>query len=218
MAATNKLLSVELATYLSAFEPSMDDDLRDLQQNALDEGLPIIGNDVMSFLNFILTLKKPRRVLEIGCCVGFSSLLMARCTQAKILTIDRYPIMISRARENFARLDKHGQIDLIEGDAAVVLPEMVECGEQFDIIFLDAGKGQYNRFFPYCLELLACGGVLLADDVLQGGSVAWELDKIEKRQRTTFRNLNEFLHSAMNTNGLTSAILPIGDGLLVCTK
>ena len=218
MAATSKLIDAELAAYLAAFAPAMDDDLRELQQSAIAEGLPIIGNDVVSFLSVVLALKKPERMLEIGCCIGFSALLMARQAQAEVYTIDRYPVMISRARENFARLDKHGLITLLEGDAAAILPSLAERGEQFDMIFLDAGKGQYNRFFPLCLELLKGGGALLADDVLQGGSVAWDIEKIEKRQRTTFRNLNEFLNDATSMEGLKSAILPIGDGLLVCVK
>jgi len=212
------LVNTELAAYLAAFAPSLDSDLRELQRKAYTEGLPIISNDVVSFLSVVLALKKPQTILEIGCCIGFSALLMARQTQAKITTIDRYPLMINRARENFAKLDKHKQIELIEGDAAIILPELAAAGKRFDMIFLDAGKGQYNRFFPYCMELLTPGGVLLADDVLQGGSVAWDLDKIEKRQRTTHRNLNEFLQNATNTDDLTSTILPIGDGLFVCAR
>ena len=214
------IISGELAAYLTSFAPVLDDDLLNMQQAAYDEGLPIISNDVVSFLRVMLAVKKPMKVLEVGCCIGFSSLLMARYMErgGEVVTIDRYPMMISRAKQNFADMDRHGQIKLIEGDAADILPHLVDSGREFDMIFLDAGKGQYNRLFPFCIKLLAKNGVFLADDVLQGGTVAWDLEKIEKRQRTTHRNLNEFLQAAMGSAELTSVILPIGDGLLVCIK
>ncbi|MCL2171990.1 MAG: class I SAM-dependent methyltransferase, partial [Defluviitaleaceae bacterium] len=170
--ATMGLISLDLAAYLGGVMPPLDGELGELYKFASGQGLPIIGEDVLSFLRVIFVLKKPMRVLEIGCCVGFSALLMAREMGAngRVITIDRYPIMIEMAKENFSKLDKHGQIVLLEGDAAVVLPDLARRGEIFDLIFLDAAKGQYNRLWPWCERLLADGGVFLADDVLQGGT------------------------------------------------
>ena len=214
------MINSELAAFLIDLAMPLDADLDGLYRESAAQGLPIIDRDVVNFIQVLFKLRQPLNVLEIGCCVGFSALLMARMIGqgGKVTTIDRYPLMIERARENFTKYDTLGQIELLEGDAAEILPQLSKEEKQYDLIFLDAGKGQYNRLWEYCYDLMANGGVFLADDVLQGGSVAWEIDKIEKRQRTTHRNLNEFLRTIMNANDLVSTILPIGDGLLVGVK
>ena len=209
-----------LLTYLDGLLPKTKGRLGEIQRLAYDEGLPIISADTACFLSAILTIKRPLRILEIGCAVGFSAALFSQFLQdgGKIITIDRYEYMQQRAKENFAKLGISEKITLIEEDAALTLPKIVESEEKFDFIFMDCAKGQYMRFFPYCLELLAAGGLFVADDVLQSGVISWDFEEIPKRQRTTYRNLREFLDYAMGLNGYYSSILPIGDGLLICAK
>jgi len=136
----------------------------------------------------------------------------------KVTTIDRYEYMINRAKENFDKLGLAGKINLIEEDAGAVLPKLVSYGAKFDFIFMDCSKGQYIHYLPYCLEMLPSGGILAVDDVLQNGDVALEFEQIVKRQRTTYKNMREFLATATSLAGCFSSILPIGDGLLLITK
>ena len=213
-------ISEKLAEYLDGLAPLLPGRLGDFQQSAYDEGLPIISRDVAIFLAAMLAAKRPHNVLEIGCAVGFSAALFAEFLPegGKITTIDRYEYMINRAKQNFAGLGIADKISIIEECASVALPRLSEEGAKFDFIFMDCGKGQYLRFLPYCLKMLASGGLLAADDVLQNGDIALEWAEITKRQRTTYKNMREFLTAAMALDGCYSSILPIGDGLLLVAK
>jgi len=193
--------------------------LQNLQKQAYAENLPIISREVAGFLSILLNIHKPRRILEIGCAVGFSAaLFLETLPNAQITTIERFDYMIVRAKENFDNLGVSDKIRLLERDAAEALPRLVDDGEKFDFVFLDAAKGQYMRFLPYILDLLESGGLFCVDDVMQKGTLMRELNDIPRRQRTTHRNLKEFLDTVMEEGCLKSIILPIGDGLLVSVK
>jgi len=215
-----KTIDERLAGYLDGLAPLVPGRLGEFQQAAYDEGLPIISRDVANFLSALLVAKRPCNILEIGCAVGFSAALFTEFLPAsgKVTTIDRYEYMINRAKENFTRLGIIDRISIIEECASVALPRLAGDGARFDFIFMDAGKGQYLRFLPYCLEMLAPGGLLTADDVLQNGDIALDWAEITKRQRTTYKNMREFLAAAMALVGCYSSVLPIGDGLLLVAK
>ena len=83
---------------------------------------------------------------------------------------------------------------------------------------MDAAKGQYSAFMPHCIRLLPVGGLLLVDDVLQGGTIAKTRFSVPRRQRTIHKRLRNFLWDISHTDVLTSALVPIGDGLAVCVK
>ena len=107
------------------------------------------------------------------------------------------------------------KIKILEGDAADILPRLTG---PYDVIFLDAAKGQYSAFLPHCIRLLNIGGLLIVDDVLQGGDIAKTRFAVPRRQRTIHKRLKNFLWDISHTDVLTSAIVPIGDGLAVCVK
>ena len=210
----------KLAEYLDGLASLVHGRLGNFQQSAYEEGLPIISRDVANFLSSILAAKRPYNILEIGCAVGFSAALFAEFLPegGKITTIDRYEYMINRAKQNFAELGITDKINIIEECASIALPRLAGDSAKFDFIFMDCGKGQYLRFLPYCLEMLTSGGLLAADDVLQNGGIALEWPEIAKRQRTTYKNMREFLAAAMALKGYFPSILPIGDGLLLVAK
>ena len=213
-------ISEKLAEYLDGLAPLLPGKLGIFQQSAYEEGLPIISRDVANFLAALLAAKRPCNILEIGCAVGFSAALFAEFLPAggKITTIDRYEYMVNRAKQNFSELGIADKVSLIEECASVALPRLSDEGAKFDFIFMDCGKGQYLRFLPYCLDMLAPGGLLAADDVLQNGDIALEWAEITRRQRTTYKNMREFLEAAVAIEGCFSSILPIGDGLLLIAK
>ena len=215
-----RTINDRLAEYLDGMVPLLPGRLGDFQQAAYDEGLPIISRDVANFLSAMLVANRPCNILEIGCAVGFSAALFAEFLpkDGKITTIDRYEYMINRAKQNFTELGIADKVSIIEECASIALPRLADDGAKFDFIFMDCGKGQYLRFLPYCLEMLASGGLLAADDVLQNGDIALEWAEITRRQRTTYKNMREFLEAAMTLDGCFSSILPIGDGLLIVAK
>lgn len=204
-----------IAQFLDSFYTPHEGKLGELELQVRSEGLPVAKKDVIAFIELICRLKHPKRILEIGTCVGFSALVMREtCPEdTQIFTIDRYKYMIDRAKANFETFNAEN-ITLLEGQAAEILPTL---SGPFDLIFLDAAKGQYPRFLPYCIELLAEGGVFIADNVLCGGIVAGApLDT--RRERTTVVRMNEFIETVKNDKRLKSTLLTIGDGVMLFTK
>ena len=159
-----------LAAYINSLDTGNTEILDTIEREAKAAGVPIIRKEMQSFLKLLLAIKKPERILEVGTAVGFSAVLMAEYTRgsARITTIENYEKRIPIARENFHRAGKEDQITLLEGDAAELLPTLEGT---FDLIFMDAAKGQYIHFLPEVLRLLAPEGILVSDNVLQDGDI-----------------------------------------------
>lgn len=211
------LIENNLDQYLKNLQPLLDGDIGDLQKKSYEENIPIIPNDVVKFISVVLSIKKPKKILEIGTAVAFSSSFMSLFLEdgGKITTIERYPVMIEKAKMNIKNFGLSDKINLIEGDAN----EVLKClDDEFDVIFMDAGKGQYINILPDIYRLLKIGGIIIADDILQNGDVAKEKEEIIKRQRTIHYRLNDFLWEITHNDGLNTSILTIGDGVAICYK
>lgn len=209
--------NIDITTYLNSIQPMCTGVLGEIQKDAYEKGIPIIPNETAKFISVILSIIKPENILEVGCAVGFSSSLMSKYIKesGSITTIDRFPFMIEQAKANFARLGVLNKVKLLEGDAADILPTL---SEKFDVIFMDAAKGQYIKILPDCLRLLKTGGIIIADDVMQNGNVAIDISRIPRRQRTIYKRMKDFLYTISNTDGLISCIIPIGDGISITYK
>ena len=172
---------------------------------------------MQSFLKTLLAIHRPKRILEVGTAVGFSAILMAQNTDAdcEITTIEKYEKRIPQARKNFAASGMEGRITLIEGDALEVMKEL---SGTYDMIFMDAAKGQYIHFLPEALRLLRTGGVLVSDNVLQDGDIIESHYAVERRNRTIYKRMREYLYVLKHTEGLLTSILPVGDGAAVTVK
>ncbi len=205
-----------IGRFVDDFYPDHDGRLGDLEKQVREEGLPVARRDVIALLEFLCQTHKPKQILEIGTCVGFSALCMrAACpADTRITTVDRYDYMITRAKENFAAFDA-ANVRLIEGQASEVLPQLQG---PYDLIFLDAAKAQYPRFLPECARLLAPGGVFISDNVLCGGIVAGAPLE-SRRDKTTVTRMNEFLEMVRSDPRLTAqTLLPVGDGVVLFRK
>lgn len=211
------LINEQLQTYLENLVPTVQGELGALQQKSYEEKVPIIPNDVVRLISVLLSIKKPKKILEIGCAVGFSSSFMAGFLQegGSVTTIERYPVMIEKAKQNIKNLGLQDKINLIEGDANEVLKTL---DDKYDVIFMDAGKGQYINILKDVYRLLNVGGIIIADDILQNGDVAKPKEEIVKRQRTIHYRLNDFLWEITHNKGLDTSILTIGDGVAICYK
>ena len=204
-------------SYLRTIQPHYDGVLGEIEKESRDAQVPVIPHETARLLSVLLTMKKPKNILEVGTAVAFSSGLMSRYLQegGTITTIDRYELMLKDARKNIARMGLEDTIKILEGDAADILPTLTG---PYDVIFLDAAKGQYSAFLPHCLRLLPVGGLLIVDDVLQGGDIAKTRFSVPRRQRTIHKRLRNFLWDISHNDALESSIVPIGDGLAVCVK
>lgn len=204
-------------TFLRTLQPSYDGVLGEIQKEANETNVPIVPHEVARLLSVLLTMKKPKHILEIGTAVGFSSGLMSRYLQegGTITTIDRFEVMLKDARVNIKRMGLEDTITILEGDAADILPTLTG---PYDVIFLDAAKGQYSSFLPHCLRLMPIGGLFIVDDVLQGGTIAQTRFSVPRRQRTIHKRLRTFLWDITHMEGLETSIIPIGDGVALCYK
>lgn len=206
-----------LAAYINSLDTGNTEILDTIEREAKAAGVPIIRKEMQSFLKLLLAIKKPERILEVGTAVGFSAVLMAEYTRgsARITTIENYEKRIPMARENFRRAGKEDQITLLEGDAAELLPTLEGT---FDLIFMDAAKGQYIHFLPEVLRLLAPEGILVSDNVLQDGDILESRFIVTRRNRTIHKRMREYLYVLTHHKELTTAVLPVGDGITVSTR
>lgn len=161
-----------------------------------------------------LTMQQPKKVLEVGTAVGFSAILMCEYLPADshITTIENYAKRIPIARENFERSGYADRITLLEGDAADVLQTLTDS---YDFIFMDAAKGQYIHFLPNVLRLMHPGSVLITDNVLQDGDIIESHFAVERRNRTIYKRMREYLYTLTHHEQLVTSILPVGDGITV---
>ena len=206
-----------MSVYINSLDTGNGEFLDELERDALAHDVPIIRQDMQSFLKVLLAVHRPKKILEVGTAVGFSALLMAANTDAdcRITTIEKYEKRIPQARHNFAASGMQDRITLIEGDAAEVMRTLED---PYDLIFMDAAKGQYIHFLPEALRLLRCGGLLISDNVLQDGDIIESHYAVERRNRTIYKRMREYLYVLKHTKGLLTSIIPVGDGAAVTVK
>lgn len=205
-----------LVTYINSLDRGNTKLLEEIEREAIETYVPIIRKETQQFLKWLLTLRKPEKILEIGTAIGFSALFMAEYTPVPcdIDTIENYEKRIPIAQENFKRAG-NDRITLLKGDANDILPTLKS---NYDFIFMDAAKGQYFSFLPQVVRLLKPGGVLVSDNVLQEGDILESRFAVTRRNRTIHKRMREYLYELTHHEAMVTAILPVGDGISVSTK
>ncbi len=206
----------QVREYLATVMPERSEELQALNDYAQEHTVPIIKHEMEQFLQFIITLHKPKRILEIGTAIGYSSIIMAGASgEVEITTLEKSERMIERAKENFTTFAIDDRVTLIEGDAVETLKSL---SEPFDMVFMDAAKGQYMNFYDDSVRLLNSGGLLIADNILQEGLIAKSRFAIPRRQRTIHGRMREFISMMSSHPDFTTTVLPIADGATVSLK
>lgn len=211
------LIDERMAAFIDSLDKGNTAFLDELEKCALRERVPVIRKPMQSLLKFLLCLLKPRDILEVGTAIGFSALLMSEYgpEDCHITTIEKYEKRIPQARENFRRAGAEDRISLLEGDAADILQELTGV---YDLIFMDAAKGQYLSFLPEVLRLLAPGGLLVSDNVLQDGDIVESRFAVTRRNRTIHARMRDYLYELKHDPRLETVILPVGDGAALSVK
>lgn len=205
-----------MIAFIDSFDKGNTPFLNQIEKEAKRDEVPIIRTQTQTLLRFLMAAHKPKDILEVGCAVGFSTLLMAEyAPDSRIVTIEKYEKRIPVAKENFRRARLEDRITLLEGDAADILAGMEGS---FDFIFMDAAKAQYIRFLPDALRLLRKGGLLVSDNVLQDGDVLESRFAVTRRNRTIHARMREYLYAITHHEELETVILPVGDGVSISTK
>lgn len=214
------IVSERLAEYIKAQECDLPEYLDILEQRAIADEVPIIRKEAQSLLRFLLRLCKPRKILEVGCAVGFSAAFMSEYMpkDATITTIEKVEMRIREAKKNLAAIPRAEDVTLLCGDAMDVLRELCEKKESYPFIFMDAAKGQYMNFLPYLMELLPEGGILITDNVLQEGTIVESKYTIPRRERTIHMRMREYVYTLKHRDDLDTVVLPVGDGMTLSVK
>ena len=202
--------------YLRDTLPKSDGLLKELEEYAKANEVPISQPESIRLIEVLLKMMNAKKILEVGSAIGYSAIRMSSACGAEVVTIELSEEMAELARKNISRAGLDDKITLICGDAKDVLPEIKDENE-FDMIFVDAAKGQYMEFFPHCMRLLRRGGVLISDNVLYKGMTATD-ELVVRRKITIVRRLREYLDMLSNNKELSTAILPIGDGVAISFK
>ena len=211
------IVDERFVTYINSLESGNTQLLDQIEAEALRTDVPIIRKETQTCLKLFLALKKPKRILEVGTAVGFSAILMKTYNPAecRITTIENYEKRIPIARANFKRAGMEEDITLVEGDAAQVLQQLAG---PYDLIFMDAAKGQYIHFLPQVLRLLEEDGMLISDNILQDGDIIASRYAVIRRNRTIHRRMRSYLYELTHHDQLVTAVLPVGDGITVSSK
>ena len=206
-----------ISTFINSFDTGNTPFLNELEQYAIRTNVPVIRPQMQSLLKLLLAMKQPKTILEVGTAIGFSALLMSEYGPAdcKITTIEKYEKRIPAARENFKKAGKEEQITLLEGDAVEILKQLKG---PYDMIFMDAAKGQYIHFLPDIMKLLPAGGILISDNVLQDGDVLESRYAVTRRNRTIHTRMRDYLYELKHNESLQTDILPVGDGVTISVR
>lgn len=204
-----------ISDYIRSLEKSRDELLIEMENYATENSVPIIEVEVARFLEFLVALKKPNRILEIGTAIGYSSIIMKRAfPDAKITTIEIDEKNFLKAKEFIKKAEYDKDIDIIFADANDALDFI---NDKYDLIFMDAAKGQYISFFEKSIDKLKKEGILISDNILFRGLVAKEKN-IVRRKNTIVRRLKDFLEIITNDDNFRTTIIPIDDGMAISYK
>ncbi|MBO5503324.1 MAG: O-methyltransferase [Lachnospiraceae bacterium] len=207
------------AVFAAAMAPGNPPLLRALEEKARADGVPVIRQGTQSLIRFLLELKKPQRILEVGTGVGFSALLMLDALHGacEITTIEKDPARAAEAERNFA--EAGGKIRLFRGDAEEILRQLAETEpESYDFVFMDAAKGQYIHFLPRIVELTRAGGLLLSDNILKEGEILESRYGVTRRDRTIHARMREYLLALCRSDDWRTVLLEEGDGTALSVR
>lgn len=190
--------------------------LKELEDYAHENNVPIIHKEVSDLLKVILKIHRPKRILEIGCAIGYSSIFFASVLggDVEIITTERNEVMIEKAKENIKIAGLEDKITILEGDAEETLKTI---DGEFDMIFIDAAKGQYQLFFDLVIDRLKKGGLVVSDNILYKGMVAHD-DFVVRRKKTIVKRMRNYLDYICTCDYLSTSLIPIGDGVALSYK
>lgn len=207
-----------LRDYLFSLEPEQDPLCGQIEADAAVRGIPIVKRETGAFLEVLAAMKKPGAILEIGTAVGYSAVRMAHAAPefCRITTIEKDRDRAAEARENVLRAGLAERITVVCGDADGFLEHVPD--ESFDMVFLDAAKGQYGKWTGQIRRILKPGGVLAADNVLQDMTVLESRFAVKRRDRTIHARMRDFLWELRHCEAFWTAVVPVGDGMAVAVK
>ncbi len=200
-----------IQTYIQGLIKDEGEELEKFRESCVENHRPIIQKEVGQFIKVMLNIIKPKKILEVGTNVGFSSIFMCQTLNKNvdILSIEINEDVCNEAIDNIKKFECEKNIRIINDDAITALDYI---SEKFDIAFIDAAKSHYDEFLDKILKILNPNGIIICDNVLYKGLIAND-ELVTKRKRTIVRNMREFLEYVSTNERFETSIIPIGDGI-----
>lgn len=210
----SKIMYDYIENYIRKLVPESRAVLKELEEYAKANNVPIVQKETAKFLELMVNIKKPLKILELGTAIGYSAILMAVNSKAHITSIDRSEDMVNIALNNIHKCGLDERINVILGEC---MESLKKLDDEYDIIFIDAGKGHYEVFFNECLRMLKKDGIVIADNVLFRGMVP-NKELLQRRKITIVKRMRNYLNVVSNNKNLITSVIPMGDGIAVTTR
>lgn len=195
---------------------NLDEKLLKIKEEAILNHVPILNDESLQYILVMLNIIKPNKILEIGTAVGYSASNFSKYLSgenSKITSIEIKENMYKKSLENIEYLGLTNKIEVVLADATVYLKNIDEKQINYDVIFIDAAKGQYIKFLEEAIRLIRPGGVIIADNVLFKGRVMSDYN--DHKHRTAVNRLREYIDIINSDSRLNSTVLDIGDGVAI---
>lgn len=191
---------------------------QELHDYARKNWVPILRDKSADFLCKIIKDEQPKKILEIGTCLGYSGTLILENSSGVLTTIEKDEKKCQEAVKNFEQAGLSSRVEVINGDAGEVIKDLLKDGQKYDFIFLDGPKGQYITYLPILKQLLNKKGILMADDIYYHGWVKGN-DYPKHKHRTIILRLREFIEKITTDEDFDTILLDLEDGISVsCLK
>lgn len=206
----DKIIYKNQVDYIKKLRNVTDPLIEEMELFAHENNVPILDWQSASFLELLIRIMKPVRVLEIGTAIAYSSIRIAKnlAGNAVVHTIEKSSDNVLQANENIRKAGLQKKIKIFEGNAFDIIPSLKK---KYDLIFLDADKQDYKALLDLSMNALKKNGVLFVDNMLWHGYAA--ADVIPEKHKTSTENIREFNHLFMSHPRLKTTILSIGDGI-----
>ncbi len=192
--------------------------LNEMKQYAIENHVPILQDVSLDLILLVLKLKKPNSILEVGTAIGYSAINFSKYLDGEnshILTVEKSEDMYKEAIKNIKNVGLEEKITVINADATEYLPTLDE-NDKYDVVFIDAAKGQYLVFLENALRVIKKGGIIIADNVYFKGRVLSGYN--EHRHRTATNRLRKYLELVTEDETLDTTVFNIGDGVAISIK
>lgn len=211
----------QVTTYINGFYKPLNPQLAALRAEAEENHVPIILRETEAYILSLLRMIKPLRVLEIGTAIGYSAICFALANEKTTVTsLEVEEEMFHAARENIEKAGLSDRITVLHGDAIDSLEALAETmgdssAEGYDLVFIDAAKGQYLKFWEGSIPLCKPGAVILSDNVLLKARTASDEYITLKQHKTPALRMRAYLQHITSLEDAETTILAIGDGVSV---
>jgi predicted O-methyltransferase YrrM len=201
--------------YLHELRPERSQVMREMEEHAERDSIPIVHWETGRLLAVLCRVLDPV-VLEVGTAIGYSTLHMAEQLQrGRVVTLERDPERGAHARSYLERAEVMDRVEIVEGDA---LETIAAVAGPFDLLFVDASKGEYARYIELAEEKLSERALMVVDNLLMSGEVALHEGAETRWNPDSLASARTLTADLLVSEDWLACVLPVGDGIGVAAR